>query len=404
MADEPSDSAEGEPVKKKRAPARKPRKKAVAVADAAESAAPPEPAPPESEEVERHPSERLHKFLASTGAGSRRECETFIAQGRVTVNGKPITKMGFKVDPNVDRVSLDGEAVRIEEKVYYLLHKPSGFICTNADERGRPRAMDLIRENKLRIYTVGRLDADSLGLVLLTNDGAIANVICHPRYRIQKRYQVAVRGFVTREQVARLEAGVWLAEGKSSPAKVRPLGRNPKRNETILELTVFEGRNREIRRVFAKVGLVVRRLLRVSIGPIEIGPMQPGTYRRLEPSELAFVHEAERLYQANREAWDAELPPEKRRRPRTGNRPFGKGKRFGPRGRFDGPREGGPRDGGPREGGPGRGRFRRGPSGPDDRRAARPYGDRPYGDRPGGPPRGPGGPPAHDPRRRRRYY
>ena len=154
------------------------------------------------------PLERLHKFLASTGAGSRRECETFIAQGRVTVNGALVKKMGVKVDPTKDVVTLDGERVKAQERVYFLLNKPAGYICTNSDERGRPRAVDLVKKGNQRIYTVGRLDADSRGLILLTNDGDIANVICHPRYRIPKIYQVAVRGPVTRAQIQRVEAGV----------------------------------------------------------------------------------------------------------------------------------------------------------------------------------------------------
>ena len=281
---------------------------------------------PERDEEAAERLERLHKFLASTGAGSRRECETFIQQRRVTVNGQVVTKMGVKVDPFTDKVTFDGESVTPEEKVYWILNKPPGTICTNSDERGRPRVVDLVPDQKNRIYTVGRLDADSRGLILLTNDGGIANVICHPRYRIEKVYQVAVRGRVTREQIARVEAGVWLAEGKSSPARVKPLGRNPKRDETVLEMTVFEGRNREVRRVLARVGLNVRRLLRTSIGPVGLGKLPPGGSRRLDPDELSFVADAEKLYLANQEAWDAELPPEKPargpRRPQGGgNRP-----------------------------------------------------------------------------------
>jgi 23S rRNA pseudouridine2605 synthase len=272
--------------------------------------------------------ERLHKYLASTGAGSRRECETFIAQGRVTVNGKVVTRMGVKVDPASDAVTLDGEPVQAETRVYFLVHKPVGTICTNADEMGRPRVVDLVRPHHQRIYTVGRLDADSTGLILLTNDGAIANVICHPRYRIEKLYQVVVRGEVSRDQIAKIEAGVWLSEGKSSPARVRPVSRNPQRNETILEMTLFEGRNREIRRVFGRVGLTVRRLVRTRLGPLTLGDLAPGAWRRLDPGELAFVHEAERLYVANREAWDAELPDESRRRFRPKKRrPAGPGAR-----------------------------------------------------------------------------
>ena len=283
-------------------------------------------------------TERLHKFLASTGAGSRRECETFIAQGRVSVNGKVVNKMGVKVDPRSDTVLLDGERVRPEDRVYYLLHKPGGFICTNSDERGRPRAVDLVKDEH-RIYTVGRLDADSTGIVLLTNDGEIANVVCHPRYRIEKRYHVFVRGDVTRAQVARVEAGVWLAEGKSSPARVHPIGRNPKRGETILEMVLYEGRNREIRRIFARVGLTVRRLQRISIGPLVLGDLPAGAHRRLTRAELVFVDEAERMYLANKEAWDAELPPAEPRR-REG---FSKGRRGRPQGK---PMRGKPTGGG----------------------------------------------------------
>jgi 23S rRNA pseudouridine2605 synthase len=249
---------------------------------------------------------RLHKFLAHAGAGSRRDCETLIAEGRVSVNGTPVTKMGVKVDPERDEVRLDGERVRLERRVYYLVHKPRHTYCTRADERGRTRVVDLVPEHR-RIYTVGRLDGDSTGLILLTNDGDIANVICHPRYRIEKVYHVVVRGRVTSEQLHKLARGVWLAEGKASPARVVPLRHDPRRDQTRLEVTIFEGRNREIRRTFARVGLNVRRLTRVRIGPLELGDLPPGAYRPLEPRDLAFVGEAEQLYEANKTAWDAEL-------------------------------------------------------------------------------------------------
>ncbi len=344
---------------------------------------PDEPAAPDAPSTAppREPSSptamRLHKFLASTGAGSRRECETFIEQGRVSVNGKVVAKQGVKVEPGKDLVTLDGERVSAEEKVYYLLNKPPGYICTNSDERGRPRSVDLIRDGKHRVYTVGRLDADSTGLILLTNDGDIANVVCHPRYRIEKTYQVVVRGDVTREQLTEVEAGVWLSEGRSSPARVRPVGRNPRRNETMLEITLYEGRNREVRRVFARVGLPVRRLTRTRIGPLELSTLPLGHYVRLPEEALGFVREAEKLYLANKEAWDAELPKEARKeRPafrrlpkRGGRKPSGGGRfrrgagsgpprgdrPFPPRGprRFGGPSAGpgsGPRFGGPPRG------------------------------------------------------
>lgn len=306
---------------------------------------------------------RLHKFLASTGAGSRRECETFIEQGRVSVNGKTVTKLGTKVDPTKDKILLDGERVESEEKVYYLLHKPAGVICTNSDERGRMRAIDVVRDEKHRVYTVGRLDAESTGLILVTNDGEITNVICHPRYRIEKTYHVVVRGDVTRDQLAKVEAGVWLSEGKASPARVRAIAKNPKRNETLVEITLFEGRNREVRRIFARVGLQVRRLLRVRLGPLELGSLPVGHHVRLTEQDLAFVREAERLYAANKESWDAEIPPKPPKVPRP----------FRPkRSRRPGP------PGGPRGfGGPPRGGFGRGPR--------RPFGGPPRGPGPGGP-------------------
>ena len=334
-------------------------------------------------------AQRLHKFLAHTGAGSRRECETFIEQGRVSVNGKVVSKLGVKVDPAKDTILLDGEKVKAEEKVYYLLNKPTGVICTSHDERGRPRAIDLVKDPTHRIYTVGRLDSESTGIILLTNDGEISNLVCHPRYRIEKTYQVVVRGEVNREQLAKVEAGVWLSEGKASPARVRPVARNPRRNETMLEITLFEGRNREVRRVFARVGLPVRRLVRARLGPLELGALPPGHYVKLTEADLQFVREAEALYAANKESWDAEIPAKEPKihrpfRPKRGGRKpargGGGGGGFGGGGPGRRPR-GPPRGDRPFRGGGGGGRPPYGPP--------RPYGDRPGG---GGGYRGPGGP------------
>jgi 23S rRNA pseudouridine2605 synthase len=339
--------------------------------------------PDAKSKVDRPNGERLHKYLASSGAGSRRECETFIKQGRVSVNGKVVTRMGVKVVAGEDVVLFDGERMQPERKVYYLLNKPTGYICTNSDERGRPRAVDLLPDRGQRIYTVGRLDADSQGLILLTNDGTIANIICHPRYRVEKIYEIVVRGKMTRYHGTRLEAGVWLAEGKASPARVEHLAYDPRKDETRLQMTLFEGRNREIRRVFAKVGLKVKRLVRTSIGPLELGSLPAGQFVALAPADLRFVYEAERLYQANRELWDAELPPTPKARPRR-PRPTGPGRpRVGGR-----PRQGQDRQGG--RGGSGRyaGSGRRGGGGGQGRPRSTRRPERGRGPREGGGERG----------------
>jgi len=324
--------------------------------------------------------ERLHKTLAHCGVGSRRECETIIEQGRVRVNGSVVTKLGTKVDPDLDKLNVDGEDVRVEEKVYYLLNKPPGYICTSHDERGRPRALDLVKEDKRRVYTVGRLDAESEGLTLLTNDGEIANAICHPRYQVDKTYRLLVKGPVREDQVERIETGVWLAEGKTGPTQVRSIERHGPR--AIVTVTVWEGRNRELRRIFAKVNLRVSHLQRIAIGPLSIEGLEPGEYRRITSDELGFA--LERL----KEGWTPLPVPEAPKLPAHafdapgGPRPFrrrgrggfhgGPARGAGPAGERQGPWEGRepfgnfrPRRAGPR--GPGwRGPYRDGPgrSGP----------------------------------------
>ncbi|MCZ6572659.1 MAG: pseudouridine synthase [Planctomycetota bacterium] len=232
---------------------------------------------------------RLHKILAHCGVGSRRECEKLIEQGRVQVNGSVVSKPGTTVDGTKDELVVDGERVKPEEQVYYLLNKPRGYICTSKDEQGRPRAVDLIKDGKRRVYAVGRLDADSEGLILITNDGELANVICHPRYQVDKTYKLTVNHAVAPDQIERIEHGVWLAEGKTSPAHVRKVQRRGTRTEVTV--TVWEGRNRELRRIFGKVGLRVVHLERVAVGPLKTDGLPVGRYRKLTPQELEFVRE-----------------------------------------------------------------------------------------------------------------
>jgi 23S rRNA pseudouridine2605 synthase len=233
-------------------------------------------------------AERLQKVLAQCGVGSRRECETLIEQGRVEVDGKVVTKLGTKVEPGAVQIKVDGERVGVEERVYYLVNKPRGFVCTSTAERGDRRVIDLVPDRR-RVYTVGRLDASSEGLVLLTNDGGLSNIICHPRYQVDKTYRLTVEGRVDPKQLERIEKGVWLPEGKSAPAQVRRVDRHGR--STVVTVTLWEGRSRELRRIFGKVGLHVSNLARIAIGPLFLGDMQPGAWRRLGDADLAFAHE-----------------------------------------------------------------------------------------------------------------
>ena len=249
-------------------------------------------------------TERLQKVLAHCGVGSRRECETFIEQGRVEVNGQVVTKLGTKVDPSADEIRMDGEKVGLEQLVYYLVHKPAGYLCTSKDTHGRPKVIDLVKEHR-RIYTVGRLDEASEGLLLLTNDGGLANIICHPRYQVDKTYRLTVRGPVPPAALERIERGVWLAEGKTAPAQIRKLER--KGPNTVVTVTLWEGRNRELRRMFAKVDLRVTHLVRTAIGPLRIQELPVGAYRRVGPEELGFVRDR------MREDWKPKPAPRMRR-------------------------------------------------------------------------------------------
>ena len=228
--------------------------------------------------------ERLQKVLAAAGAGSRRKCEELISAGRVEVDRQVVTKMGTRVDPVAQEIRLDGEVLSRPKHVYYALNKPSGVICTNRDPSGRPRAVDLVPAGAGRLFTVGRLDLHSEGLILVTNDGQLANQLAHPRYGVQKIYRVLVAGHPTREVLGQLGRGVRLAEGLSRAVDVRAKKRQ--KDSTILEMVLDEGRNREIRRVLARVGHKVLRLVRIAIGPVRLGDLPSGAYRPLARQEV----------------------------------------------------------------------------------------------------------------------
>jgi pseudouridine synthase len=253
--------------------------------------------------------ERLQKVLASAGIGSRRACEELIRQGRVSVNGKVVTELGVKVDPARDRIEVDGERIRPSEPYrYILLHKPAGYLSVMKDPRGRPDLGDLVQED-VRLFPVGRLDMASEGLILLTNDGELANQLMHPRYEQSKTYLVLVRGQPKQRTLTRLRRGVKLEEGRTAPAQVEVVQGWPRELKarwwreampqekgptTWLRMTLREGKKREIRRMLSAVGHPVLRLIRIGLGPLRLGNLPPGESRPLTARELRLLQAASR--------------------------------------------------------------------------------------------------------------
>jgi 23S rRNA pseudouridine2605 synthase len=208
-----------------------------------------------------------------------------IVAGRVAVNGLVVTELGSKADPDKDRITLDGKQVRIAgEKLYILLNKPAGYVTTLKDPEGRPVVTDLLKGIPVRVYPVGRLDYNTEGLLLLTNDGDWANRLAHPRHEVEKEYFVKVRGNVHTEQLSRLELGVDLEEGKTAPAVVRVVKETEK--NSLLSITIHEGRYRQVRRMCEGVKLTVASLKRVRYGFLELGELKQGEFRRLFPQEV----------------------------------------------------------------------------------------------------------------------
>jgi 23S rRNA pseudouridine2605 synthase len=232
--------------------------------------------------------ERLQKVLAHAGLGSRRACEELILQGRVSINGEVVRVLGTRVDPDSARVAVDGEPIKQEKMVYYAVNKPKGYVSTNFDPSGRPRVVDLLPEIPQRVYTVGRLDEDSTGLLILTNDGELANRLAHPRYGVEKLYRALVAGLPTREMLAKLTEGVWLSDGKVRAKRVRIVGRQGQ--ATNLELVLAEGKKREIRRMLSKLGHKVMSLNRIAVGPISLKGLSVGECRSLSRNEVDLLH------------------------------------------------------------------------------------------------------------------
>lgn len=262
---------------------------------------------------------RIQKVLAEAGFGSRRACETLIEEGAVSVNSQPVTQLPAWVDPVRDTIMVNGTRLTMPAVHHYvMLYKPRGVVSTNDDPEGRKRAIDLVKlPNRARVYPVGRLDMDSTGLLLLTNDGELANRLTHPRYGVHKVYEVIVDGRMDEKAAEKLSRGIFLSDahathgkrhgGKTSQSKLTIVKRD--RDRTKLMLEIREGRNRQIRRMMLNVGLNVRRLRRVQLGPLKLQGLRAGEWRELLPDEVAALRKAA--------SGPGKAPPKKKRGSRS---------------------------------------------------------------------------------------
>jgi 23S rRNA pseudouridine2605 synthase len=230
--------------------------------------------------------QRLQKVLASAGVESRRKCEEMILDGEVRVNRKVIEELPAFVDPENDVITVRGRRIQPAEKVYYLLNKPKGVICTNFDPQGRKKAIDLI-DCRERIFCVGRLDADTTGAIILTNDSELSNRLTHPRYELDKTYEVKLKGRIEGASLEKLKKGTWLSEGKTSRAGVKVLKRSYE--ESVVQIIIRQGLNRQVRRMMARVGYKVKSLRRVRIGNIGLKGLGIGGFRKLSTGQVKYL-------------------------------------------------------------------------------------------------------------------
>lgn len=265
---------------------------------------------------------RIQKLLSENGIVSRRKAEELIMQGKIQINGHPAT-LGQKINPYRDAVTINNERVYLNNKshkVYIMLHKPRGYVTTMSDELGRRCVKELVEDAPERVYPIGRLDKDSEGLLLMTNDGDFANLIMHPSHHVSKTYRVTVRPSVSDAQMIQLSSGIEIDGKKTAPAVIHVLDKEPGR--VVLQITIHEGRNRQIRKMCEAVGLEVARLKRVSVGPIKLGMLQPGEWRELKPTEVGMLRNAVKIMDetnpkklAAKEAKEKQLKEKKSQRP-----------------------------------------------------------------------------------------
>ena len=233
---------------------------------------------------------RLNRYLATCGVGSRRKVEEHILSGRIKVNGRIVKSLSTNVEPATDTVLFDDSPLALPDRVYLALNKPEGVITSAKDEYGRPTVFNLLPPMNQRMFSVGRLDVDTSGLIIFMNDGELAHRLAHPSYELDKVYRVVIKGKLEHEAVKKLESGIWLSEGKTSPASVKVLRSTSE--VSICEITIHEGFNRQIRRMFAKVGMKVKMLERITFGPITLDDLPVGKVRFLTNDEIESLKDA----------------------------------------------------------------------------------------------------------------
>ena len=239
---------------------------------------------------------RINRFLALCGVASRRKSEQLVLEKRVKVNGRVVENLAVDIDPYKDNVTVDGKKVILKEDyIYLMLHKPKGYVTTTSDEHGRPTVMDLIRVPAgRRVYPIGRLDYNTEGLLLLTDDGDLTNILTHPSHKIEKTYIARIKGTITPEELNKLRSGVVIDGVKTAPAKVFILDGDEE--STRLEITIYEGRNRQVRKMLESVGKETEFLKRIRIGEIRLGGLPRGKFRPLNKSEIAYIRELKEKY------------------------------------------------------------------------------------------------------------
>ncbi len=231
--------------------------------------------------------ERLQKVIAQCGIASRRKAEELITSGRVKVDGIVVDQLGFKVRGDQE-IQVDGQVIGKEEKVVYVLNKPKNIISSAKDDKNRTTVVDLI-DSPYRLFPVGRLDFDSSGLLLMTNDGELANMLIHPRYKVPKVYEVTIDNAITNQEIYKLEQGVKVDDYVSAKAHIQRLKTNNNKKTTTLKMTIYEGHNRQIRKMFATLGYTVVKLHRISEANIQLGTLPSGSYRKLKPFEVVTL-------------------------------------------------------------------------------------------------------------------